>query len=172
MSGFSHRGLSGTAADLRTRAGRSGWLAAVVLPCAVLTVLLGVLLMHSVPMVHPPGDHSVAGAHTSSALHPATFPGHHAHSAGAEIDGNAVLVGARVVFEMGCSDGCSTHSGMTLCMAMVTAAAALMMLRRLLLANRPGADLAHALARWTGRHASRAPPWATPSLEKLSVLRI
>ncbi|ORM37546.1 hypothetical protein BFL43_03910 [Williamsia sp. 1135] len=132
--------------------------------CAAFTVLLGVLLMHSVPMVHPPG-HGASGATAASAVR--SDGGHHA-----DVDEltAAVAAGSGAVLEMGCSDGCSPHVGMAMCMAVVSVVAALLMVQRLLTYQPAAGAQSHML--WMGRHSSRAPPWATPSLEKLSVLRI
>lgn len=167
MSGSVGRAV-GTGVALRGGARRRGWLCAAVMVGAAFTVVMGVLLMHSVPMVHPPSGHSAAGVSTvSAAVHPG---GSDDHADVAELTA-AVAAGPRVVLEMGCGDGCSPHVEMALCMAVVSVVAALVMVRRLL-PSAPAADGAGSHALSMGRHSSRAPPWAAPSLEKLSVLRI
>ena len=156
----------GSIAGFSARPRQGGWLTAAVMTCAAFGVLLGVLLMHSVPMVHPPSGHSAAGPTAVSALHPDV--GHHAETN--ELAA-AVMAGSGVVLEMGCSDGCSPHVGMAMCMAVITIATALIVVRRLLdLRENESCSAAWALV--MGGYASRAPPWAAPSVEKLSVLRI
>ena len=156
----------GSIAAFSARPRQGGWLTAAVMTCAAFGVLLGVLLMHSVPMVHPPSGHSAAGPTAVSAIHP--DGGHHA-----DVDEltAAVTAGSGVVLEMGCSDGCSPHVGMAMCMAVISVVAALLVTRQLL-ALRPADDGTRNHTHCRGKHSSRAPPWTTPSLEKLSVLRI
>lgn len=170
MSEFACRGRCSTAGILSQP--RGTWLAAAVMSCAAFAVLLGVLLMHSLPMVHPPGGHSAAAAPLSpTALHPSTTGDHHGNLAHSDAPAAAAAV-PLVVFQMGCTTDCSTsHAGMAMCMAVITVVAALFLVRRLLM-HHCGDDVGHGAVRWLGRHASRAPPWAAPSLEKLSVLRI
>ena len=164
MSGFVG-GHGSTDVVLRHRPGRGRWLTAAAMACAAFAVLVGVLLMHSVPMVHPPAGHGVAGVSTATVTHPAS----HDHTALADLTALG-MHGAGVVMDMGCGDGCSPHTGMAMCMAVVSVVATLLMTRRLV-AHLPTVGGAHQMT-WTGRYTSRAPPWATPSLEKLSVLRI
>jgi hypothetical protein len=127
-----------------------------------LVVLLAVLAMHSMPMLHP-STHGVAGAHIAvtaqkgHADHPTLDPvGTAAASASAEIKG---------------ATHWSPHAAMAMCMALITVASVLLVVRRLLSRQGVGTAPRIHLSR-LGRHASRAPPWAAPSLEKLSILRI
>ena len=117
--------------------------------------LLAVLLMHSVPMVHAPA-HGVAGAHAAVTTHHQEHAGHTTMAPPAMQADNTHW---------------TTHAAMALCMALITVASVLLIVRRLL--GHQGADAAPRLhVPGNGRYASRAPPWATPSLEKLSILRI
>lgn len=158
----------GTGVGVRRAPSGGRRLAAAPMVCAAFTVLLGVLLMHSVPMVHPPTGHTMASASTTTVFHPEGGAGHHA-----DVDEltAAVATGSDVVLEMGCGDDCSPHIGMAMCMAVISVVAALLVTRQLL-ALRPADDGTRNHTHCRGKHSSRAPPWTTPSLEKLSVLRI
>ena len=116
--------------------------------------LLAVLLMHSVPMVHAPA-HGVAGAHAAVTTHQ-------------EHAGHTTMAPPAMAAD---STHWTTHAAMALCMALITVASVLLIVRRLL--GRQGANAAPRIhVPGNGRYASRAPPWAAPSLEKLSILRI
>jgi hypothetical protein len=118
---------------------------------AAFAVMAGVLLMHSVPMVHSPGGHMTSTGSMTEHSTPA-------------------VSGISQIVEK-CAANCSGHAGMAMCMAVITIASALIFVRRLLKHHTAGPS-----RRWgvgpLGRHASRAPPWVTPTLEKLSILRI
>lgn len=118
---------------------------------AAFAVMAGVLLMHSVPMVHSPGGHMTSTGSITE------------HSASA-------ASGLSQIVE-NCAANCSGHSGMAMCMAVITIASALIFVRRLLKHHTAGPSRRCGVG-LLGRHASRAPPWATPTLEKLSILRI
>lgn len=164
---------SGVSLDsIRARGLRGQRLASVLMVCAALAVFASVLLMHSVPMTHPPGGHGASGVPIGAPSHLAPSS-EHAGSGGSDVATTipAVVAGSLHMAVENCTTDCSAHAGMAMCMAVITIAAALIVLRRLV-RDRPGANAMHSLVPWIGRHASRAPPWAGPSLEKLSVLRI
>ena len=125
--------------------------AGLMMAGAALAVLAGVLLMHSVPMVHSPGGHSVAAGPMTEHSTPSAS-------------------GISQIVES-CSTHCAGHGGMAMCMAVITIVSALMIIRRLLKNYSAGLARQSGIGPF-GRHASRAPPWATPTLEKLSILRI
>ncbi|HEY9316050.1 DUF6153 family protein [Williamsia sp.] len=133
--------------------------------CAAFAVLFGVLLMHSVPMVHPPAGHMVTGA---NAAYAPPVPHAAEHVSAISSTGHPQSAASQLT---GCTTDCSGHAGMAMCMAVITIASALLVVRRLL-ANRSGDHAGQPGSAQISRHASRAPPWATPSLEKLSILRI
>jgi Family of unknown function (DUF6153) len=133
--------------------------------CAAFAVLSGVLLMHSVPMVHPPAGHMTAGANAAAA---SPVPLAAEHVSGISTTGHPPSATSQLT---GCTTDCSGHAGMAMCMAVITIASALLMVRRPL-ANRSGDHAVRPGSALFSRHASRAPPWATPTLEKLSILRI
>ncbi|MEU2004614.1 DUF6153 family protein [Rhodococcus sp. NPDC019627] len=130
---------------------------------AVVAVLFGVLLMHSSPLL----DHSAAHPTSSESA----SAGHvHAHDAAAVPvalgDIPVVLAGT------GCEGtDCSDHTGLHLCMSVMTIAAALVLARWY--ATATTGDTAVPRLRALLRHrAGRAPPWTTPTLAQLSVLRV
>ncbi len=130
---------------------------------AVVAVLFGVLLMHSSPLL----DHSAA--HPTSSGHDS---GAHAHSHDAATapmtlgDLPVVLAGT------GCEGkDCSDHTGLHLCMAVMTIAAALVLARWYATAT-TGEAAVHSLRALLRHRAGRAPPWTTPTLAQLSVLRV
>ncbi|MFV9454932.1 DUF6153 family protein [Rhodococcus sp. NM-2] len=127
---------------------------------AVVAVLFGVLLMHSSPLLDHTGGHATESAHDSG--------GHgHSHATTAEpVALPAALAGT------GCEGGdCTDHSGLHLCMAVVTIAAALVLARWYATAA-AGELTVHALRAPLPIQAGRAPPWTTPTLAQLSVLRV
>jgi Family of unknown function (DUF6153) len=137
--------------------------------CAALVVVFGVLLLHSLPMTHPPGGHgSGAQLHAPASVGetpgtPATTGTHHGPA--------APVPDAAVTATMSSAIDGTPHLAMAMCIAMVTIVAALLI--NLYLA--PHSDQksgGRSRAASSGRHLSRAPPWAGPTLEKLSILRI
>ncbi|MBC2644849.1 MULTISPECIES: DUF6153 family protein [unclassified Rhodococcus (in: high G+C Gram-positive bacteria)] len=130
---------------------------------AVVAVLFGVLLMHSSPLLDHSGGHATESAHDSG--------GHgHSHDAAAAPmtlgDLPAALAGT------GCEGkDCSDHSGLHLCMAVVTIAAALVLARWYATATTSEAAV-HSSRPPLRHRAGRAPPWTTPTLAQLSVLRV
>ncbi|WP_016881517.1 MULTISPECIES: DUF6153 family protein [unclassified Rhodococcus (in: high G+C Gram-positive bacteria)] len=130
---------------------------------AVVAVLFGVLLMHSSPLLDHTGGHATESAHDSG--------GHgHSHDAAAEpmaLDDLPVALAGT-----GCEGGdCNDHSGLHLCMAVVTIAAALVLARWYATAA-AGEAAVHGLRAPLPIQAGRAPPWTTPTLAQLSVLRV
>jgi hypothetical protein len=131
---------------------------------AAIVVVLGVLLLHSLPMTHPPGGH-VAGPGLDSATiadqrhdGAATTMSHH-------------VAPAKAVVTLSSATVHTSDMAMGMCMAIVTIVAALLLIRHLAPhSDQDDAAWSHLTA--MGRHRSRAPPWAGPSLEKLSILRI
>lgn len=139
----------------RTRRTAQGFVGSTATVAAsAFAALLAVLLMHSVPMVHAP-SHGVAGAHAAVTTHQ-------------EHADHTTMAPPAVAAD---STHWTTHAAMALCMALITVASVLLIVRRLL--GRQSADAGPRIhVPGNGRHASRAPPWAAPSLEKLSILRI
>ncbi|MDX5961946.1 DUF6153 family protein [Rhodococcus opacus] len=132
---------------------------------AVIAVLFGVLLMHSSPLLDHTGGHATESAHDSGAHAPS-----HSHEAAAE----PVALGAlpAALAGTGCEGGvCTDHSGLHLCMAVVTIAAALVLARWYATAT-TGEAAVHSLRLSLHIQAGRAPPWTTPTLAQLSVLRV
>ncbi|EID81375.1 putative membrane protein [Rhodococcus opacus RKJ300 = JCM 13270] len=132
---------------------------------AVVAVLFGVLLMHSSPLLDHTGGHPTSSGHDS---------GVHAHSHDAAAapmpmpleDFPVALAGT------GCEGGdCTDHSGLHLCMAVMTIAAALVLARWYATAT-TGETAVHSLRALLRHRAGRAPPWTTPTLAQLSVLRV
>ncbi|AWK76761.1 hypothetical protein CBI38_35605 (plasmid) [Rhodococcus oxybenzonivorans] len=133
---------------------------------AVVAVLFSVLLMHSSPLLDHSGTPPTASGHHSGA--PAHAPAH-AH------DGAAALMdlGAPVVLAgTGCEGtSCSAHTGLHLCMSVMTIAAALVLARWYATAT-TGQTAVPGLRALLRHCAGRAPPWTTPTLAQLSVLRV
>ncbi|QTJ70614.1 hypothetical protein HYG77_34550 (plasmid) [Rhodococcus sp. ZPP] len=130
---------------------------------AVVAVLFGVLLMHSSPLLDHSGMHPTASGHHSGA--PA-----HAH------DGAAVPVALGdipvALAGTGCEGtDCSDHTGLHLCMSVMTIAAALVLARWYATAT-TGQTAVPGLRALLRHRAGRAPPWTTPTLAQLSVLRV
>lgn len=129
-----------------------------------LVVVLGVLLLHSLPMTHPPGGHS-AGPGVGPSV-----TAEHPHG-GSPAAVSHLEAPAMAVVTMSSSIEQTPEMAMGMCMAVVAIAAALLL--TLTLAPRSEQnDAAQSRVTSIRRHLSRAPPWAGPSLEKLSVLRI
>ncbi|PBC35442.1 hypothetical protein CJ179_48540 [Rhodococcus sp. ACS1] len=129
---------------------------------AVVAVLVGVLLMHSSPLLDHTGGHATESAHDSG--------GHgHSHEAAEPMalgDLPVALAGT------GCEGtDCDDHTGLHLCMAVVTIAAALVIARWYATAA-AGEAAVHGLRAPLPIRAGRAPPWTTPTLAQLSVLRV
>ncbi|QHE74246.1 DUF6153 family protein [Rhodococcus sp. WAY2] len=132
---------------------------------AVIAVLFGVLLMHSSLLLDHTGGHATESAHDSGAHAPS-----HSHEAAAEPVALAALPAA--LAGTGCEGGdCTDHSGLHLCMAVVTIAAALVIARWYATAA-AGELTVHGLRALLPIRAGRAPPWTTPTLAELSVLRV
>lgn len=132
---------------------------------AAVVIAFGVLLLHSLPMTHPPGGHS-----SGQQLHAPAPAGEQPGAAPATVTHQA---GTAHTLTAAMSSGVesTTHVPMAMCMAMVTAVAALLVIWHL----SPDSDqnaAARSRSTGVGRHLSRAPPWAGPTLEKLSILRI
>ncbi|MFH5227562.1 DUF6153 family protein [Antrihabitans spumae] len=129
---------------------------------AVMAVLFGVLFMHSLPLAHP------ARAHVASAAH--VPDGHaHSHDASAAI---APTAGVPSLQSGQCTGDCSSHSGMQhLCLAVLTIAAALIVVKSMSPTSTTDHHH-HCMASWFRIHSGRAPPWTTPTLAQLSVLRV
>ncbi|ELB90950.1 putative membrane protein [Rhodococcus wratislaviensis IFP 2016] len=130
---------------------------------AVVAVLFGVLLMHSSPLLDHTGGHATESAHDSGAH------GHSHEAAAAPMalgDLPVALAGT------GCEGtDCGDHTGLHLCMAVMTIAAALVLARWYATAA-AGEAAVHGLRAQLRIHAGRAPPWTTPTLAQLSVLRV
>ncbi|MFD7011340.1 DUF6153 family protein [Rhodococcus jostii] len=131
---------------------------------AILAVLFGVLLMHSSPLLDHTGGHATASAHDAG--------GHgHSHEAAAEPVALMPALPAALA-GTGCEGGdCADHSGLHLCMAVVTIAAALVLARWYATAA-AGELTVHSRRAPLLIQAGRAPPWTTPTLAQLSVLRV
>lgn len=129
---------------------------------AAVAVLFGVLLMHSSPLLDDTCGHPSPSAHDSGAHAPS-------HDTAAEpmaLGVPSALAGT------GCEVGdCGDHSGLHLCMAVVTIAAALVIARWYATAT-SGEIAVHSLRAPLRIQAGRAPPWTTPTLAQLSVLRV
>ncbi len=126
---------------------------------AVVALLFGVLLMHSLPLAHPAAGHPPVAVHAGSLEHSHGAPeadGPHSASA---------LAGTR------CQGDCSSHGALHMCMAIVSIAAALVIATSLLASASDDRGVEGRSA-WLRSHASRAPPWTTPTLAELSVLRV
>lgn len=125
---------------------------------AVGAVLVGIVLMHSSPILPASQSAHATASSTASQGYP---------DIGAAADGLPAVIGS------GCADGdeCGHHTGLHLCMAVVVIAALLVLSRWHL--GRVSGDPARAprLA-WLRRRAGRPPPWTTPTLAQLSVLRV
>ncbi|AZI58873.1 hypothetical protein EH165_12725 [Nakamurella antarctica] len=125
------------------------WLMRVVM---VVGVLAGVLLMHSL-VVEP----ATSGASAAGVSHSAQAPDHHGGSTSPEQQCD--------------SSGCSDHSALHICMSILAAVGATLVL---MLYGRLVRDAITVFVRpaMAGRMQGRAPPWSHLSLEKLSVLRL
>ena len=130
---------------------------------AVVAVLFGVLLMHSSPLLDHTGGHATESVHDS---------GGHGHSPEAATEPVALSALPAALAGTGCEGGdCADHSGLHLCMAVVTIAAALVLARWYATAA-AGELTVHGLRAPLPIQAGRAPPWTTPTLAQLSVLRV
>ncbi|WKN60401.1 DUF6153 family protein (plasmid) [Rhodococcus opacus] len=130
---------------------------------AVVAVLFGVLLMHSSPLLDHSGGHPTSSGHDSGA---------HTHSHDAAAAPMALDDFPVALAGTGCEGkDCGDHTGLHLCMAVMTIAAALVLARWYATATTGEAAL-HSLRLPLHIQAGRAPPWTTPTLAQLSVLRV
>lgn len=127
---------------------------------AMVAVIFGVALMHSLPLAHPAGGHTPTAAHTSSLEHS------HAAPAADTPRTDPALAGTL------CQGDCRTHPVLHMCVAIVTIAAALVVATWLLAYSSADDRRGQGRSAWLRSHASRAPPWTTPTLAQLSVLRV
>ena len=134
---------------------------------AVVAVLFGVMLMHSLPAAHPAAH--PGGAHTGSAAHAVDI-----HAQSHEVSGTVLVrdAGVSPADAVPCGGDCGAHAGMQhLCVAVLTVVAALIVVWSWSVSPITERHL-EALASWFRRHPGRAPPWTTPTLAQLSVLRV
>ncbi|NLE81758.1 MAG: hypothetical protein GX610_19695 [Rhodococcus sp.] len=124
----------------------------LMLLLVVAAVVLGITLMHSTPMP-PPVDPAIA-----SAVSVDPHAGHVAPTAAA-------------VGECAGDDDCGHHAGLHLCMAIVVMIGLLTYARSRITVPTSVPVLLRR-ASWLRRRADRAPPWTTPTLSQLSVLRV
>ncbi len=130
---------------------------------AALVVVFGVLLLHSLPMTHPPGRHGAGPGLDAPTV------AEHSHASLTAMSHPAVP--ATAVATMSSATDHTSGMAMGMCMAMVTVVAALLLVRHLA-PDSDQNDAARSRPTVVRRHQSRAPPWAGPTLEKLSILRI
>ncbi|WP_143695451.1 DUF6153 family protein [Williamsia sp. 1135] len=131
---------------------------------AALFVVLGVLLLHSLPMTHSPGGHGTGPGLDSPAV------AEHRHG-GTPTAMSHPAVPVTALATMSSATDHTPGMAMGMCMAVVTIVATLLLIRHLA-PDSDQNDAARSRPTRMRRHQSRAPPWAGPSLEKLSILRI
>lgn len=131
---------------------------------AALVVVFGVLLLHSLPMTHPPAGHGAGPRLDSPTV------AEHLHGASLTAMSHPA-VPATAGTTMSSATDHTSGMAMGMCMAVVAIVAALLLIRHLA-PHSDQNDAGRSRPTVMRRHRSRAPPWAGPSLEKLSILRI
>lgn len=136
---------------------------------AVAAVMVGIVLMHSAPLVSPAAD-SVGHHRVTTSDQQA-----HAHESPTAFSGGglpALDTMSTASAGAGCDDNdCNHHQGLHLCMAVVVVAALLTISRWNLTALGVARELRPRMP-WLRHRGGRAPPWTTPTLAQLSVLRV
>lgn len=129
----------------------------MVLPSVIAAVLLGMILMHSTPVATPTTTAVAATVHQS------TVP--------PERSGNANLTSS-AAGECAGGDHCDHGIGLHLCMAVMAMMGLLTFVRRYLALPTADTGSTRPRASWLRHRLGRAPPWTTPTLAQLSVLRV